>query len=512
MPVDIRAIESEILAGFSNEKNRLKDAYDNRRFYEGCFDEYPTRIEGAHYSRFDFRRTSRIMSRIVDTLCGHLYKKPPARKIPGDKRGTDSLASIYRRNQMAAMWLFADRMTCVGDFATWQFAGGTDPSAPVKIHLRDADQTIVWTDGSDATKAGAVGIIEMANGKRVLRLWTPDEVRTYQTDQREVSLPGQQSGGTAYRLINRALNPYRDTDGAGILPFSFVHFNFPATTFYSGGIGRFLREMNDHLNYRLDSIGDAVRYLGKPIGVASGVSPGWTPPREVKPGMFINLNADGMGLDANGGGDIGTLSYLLSGYDPSIDWTDINFWIDRSLEDANVPPGTIRFAEAAQSGIALIIKQGPLISFAENRRTPFAEYEASAARVALQVAASHLENNNRDGKPFRAAADAIEAEGLLLAWPRLQILPPGPERDQADQWELDNGITSKIQLVMSRNDYSREQALEHLRQVALDNAALEEMGIDPGTLPYQPPVPGDEAGAMNESESAEPAPDPSKEV
>ncbi len=106
-------------------------------------------------------------------------------------------------------------------------------------------------------------------------------------------------------------NPYRTAEGEGFLPFSFVHYKFPATDFHASGPGRRPARLNDYCNYDLDDIGDGKRYLSKPIGVARGVSPLWTPPAEIRPGIFLNLSEDQAG-DQMGNGPEGNLEYLTA--------------------------------------------------------------------------------------------------------------------------------------------------------------------------------------------------------
>jgi hypothetical protein len=519
MPLDLADLKHEIEAGLPNERDRMSTAWDNRRFAEGHVEEYSTKPEGEGYTRQDYRRTSRFMPRVVDTMTGYLYKRQPGRKVPGDTGGgTDKLAKIYQANRMAAKWTPIDKASIIGDFVGIRFAGGTNPLAPVKVRIDDADQLVIWLDPDDCTQPGAVAVVEARDASRTLKLWTPEKVVTYATDKLPLGLPGNQAGGTAYHWQGEVANPYRDNDNEGLLPFAFAHFEFPAKHFHAGGIGTYLREINDHVNYRLDSLSDAIKYLSRPIAVASDVAPGWHVPRHARePGAVWNLSDGGAGFDANGGGPSPSITYLVApaGFVES-EWEDINKYLDHSLEMAGVPPGSIRFAEAAQSGIALVIKQGPIVTWAENRRTPFSAYESDAARVALLVAASHLENQGRDGEAYRDAADAVEADGLIMSWPRFNVLPPGPERDQADEFEVSAGYQSKIHVVMARFDYTREQAIEHLQAVAEDNATLEEMGIDPGSVPYTPPElapPGDpDAPPAAPGEEPPPAAEDSQEL
>jgi hypothetical protein len=465
-------IHEEVMGGLKNEKGRLKDAYDNRRFADGQFHEYPSRPENNSHSRTDFRRTSRIMGRVIDILTSNLYKASPTRQIAGDPKASEWLERLYRKNAMLPKWQSADRLAHIGDLAAFQFVGHDDPDSPVNIHLWGADQLVWWQDEDDATAVEAVGTLDIRDNMRRLRLWTADELRTYETPKLGV---GQTAGGTAYRLISAEPNPYREPDGRGILPFSFVHFNYPTTDFCTAGPGNTLRQINEYLNFAIDDAGDGLRYLVKPKGVAKNMPLGWTPPPDWKPGMFVPFPPQGM--DVGGTKYEASLEYVTPPSD-WVDrfWTDTNQYTDHGLEMHGVPPGTIRMGASATSGIQLVAEQIPLLTLAEKRRMPFSLYEAAAAAMALKIGRAHLANASMDTAHLDAAASDAN---LSLRWPDLFVLLPGAERDANDEWRIKAGQADKIQIMQEREGITHEQAIERIKQIVANNKILTDLGVNP---------------------------------
>ena len=75
---------------------------------------------------------------------------------------------------------------------------------------------------------------------------------------------------------------------------------------------------------------------------------------------------------------------------------------------------------------------------------------------------------------------------LLLAWAEPRIPIPGPDRDQSDEWEMQLGIKSRISVCMDRYGLNRDQAVEHIKQVAEDEAEAAEVGPEKAN-PVAPP-------------------------
>jgi len=95
------------------------------------------------------------------------------------------------------------------------------------------------------------------------------------------------------------------------------------------------------------------------------------------------------------------------------------------------------------------------------RRQPFTKAECDLAKVVLTAAGNFY-------KEPRLLAAAVDP-GLDLTWPDCAFPVLSRERDESTVFELDNHIKSLIQVVAERNGMTREQAIDHLKQVKEDN-------------------------------------------
>lgn len=486
MPISQDAIEDEVLSGLPNEKDRLQDAYDNLRFSEGRFEEYPTRTKDGRWKSGSTRRTSRVFGRVVDILCRNLYKAQPTRKLAGDG-ASEWLGRTYKHNAMGPKWKRADELTLIGGFCAWKFEGTADPANPLRITLWGADEITVWHDPDDPMEPVGVGVLDTFDNQRRLRLYTREEIVTFATAK---GYEHPAWGGAAYHELGRKPNPYRTPDGEGILPFSFAHWHFPTQRFSTNGPGHGLKELNEHVNERLDRLGDAIFYLGRPIGVATNVDPTWTPPTELKPGDFMVMPNN---EDLGGSGPPPTLSFLMPDLQfVAVDWTDLNFYLDHTLEMHGVPPVLIRMIQSgARSGVSLQSEQLPLLTWVEGKRGDWATYEDRAAFKAAQVTAAHLLANgfaNPAGRLF----DLLDDWRFTLRWPQLFVQLPGPERDREDDNRLAKGFASKVMILQERQDLTEAEALELLGRVKAQNDQLAALGVDPlaGVATPTPILPG----------------------
>lgn len=489
MPLDPRQIEREIEAGLPNERDRLGDDYDAYRYSEARFEEYPTKSkDGRQYNAESARRTSPVMRRVMEVLSQNLYKSQPTRKLR-DPRASEWLGKAYKGAAMSPKWHRADQLTLVGGFCAFQWKGAADPMAPLSASLWGAHELVVWRDPDDATKPGAIATIERFDAGRRLRLYTPESVVTYETEKGADHVA---FGRTAYRETGRRLNygfkevkgsrranTLQDADGKPALPFSFCHWSYPTQEFTTNGPGLGLKGLNESVNERLDRLGDAIHFLGRPVGIASGVDEAWKAPAEIKPGDFISLPP---ATDAGGNGAPPTLSYLMAdtGY-VAADWADLNNYLDHVLEMHSVPPVLIRMIQSgARSGASIQAEQLPLLAWIESRRSMWALYEEAAARMALSVGAAHLRANG-EARDAAALERELADWQFSVHWPPLYVQLPGPERDAADDWRLQRGLVSKVGILQERYDFTEEEAFEALEKVAEQNARLAASGIDPGT-------------------------------
>lgn len=469
-PATLRRIDSEIVTnGLRNERKRIDESLYNLEFYKGDFSRFPVRVPGGAYDAQRYPRYSLVMQRVVNVLAAHLYRVGPARALrapAGLPRGPHEAAAawldrVYRRNAMDALWQEADRLTAVSEVAAFQVGATRDPGRPVRIQLWDASQFCVWEDPDDPARPRAVATLDRYDGRRRLRLYTPEVRRTYLT---EALGPGQTAGGTAYRLAREEANPY------GVLPFSFAHFHYPCCDFWGGSPGVYLRAVNDGLNFALTEGFDCIRYNLRPIVLLRNVRPGWRPPVPVQPGDVWDLaQATNAADEAAAAADA---RYLQA--DPGFvaaGWADFQAYLDHVLEMVGVPPASIRMVQdSARSGVSIVAEQVPLILWAEGRQRPFAGYEDDLARLVLTVGARHLGAQGDAG--CRATADDLEAAaadpGLVLRWADLWPSLPGGDRDRADQWLLDHALGSRTQVLMRRDKLTREEAEARLKEIAED--------------------------------------------
>ena len=489
-------IEAEIRAGLPNEQERLGHALANLEFYEGDFSRHPVRPPGASYDQYRYSRHTLIMQRVIKTLTSNLYKAGPDRKLPFHPEAELWLANVYRRLLVDALWQQADRLSMVSDVAAFQVVGDIDPDCPVKIHLWDSSCFNVWVHPDDPCQPIAVATIDRYDEQTRVRLWTADVVQTWLSEKLK---EGQTAGGRTLRFESELANPY------GCLPFCFVHVELPTRHFWTGGFGTHLANVNDYTNFFLTEHSDCVRYNTRPVVVLKGVRPGWRPPTPIQPGDVWDLPAD-TGDEASNQARDASAEYLQAetGFIQA-GWDDCQQYLDHVLEMVGVPPSTIRMEQrSAMSGVAFVAEQIPLILWAMGRQRPFAKYEDCLAKLVLTVGSKHLANNAVSSAALEAAA---ADPGLVLRWPDMFPDLPGPDRDTADQWLLDNGMTSRTQILMRREHLTHPEAQARLEEIAED-LEIEHRILGAATQAPDPtlpkPKPADDDEDLEEDPGGEP--------
>ncbi len=308
-----------VLKGFNESDNdRMRDCYENLRYSLGYFDAMdavkggktaPTSVyqsqrfdvisstsEDVRWDKAPFKIGLPVMRRVVGALTENLYRRAPTRQLR-DKKVTDLLTAIYRKNGMGPRWQRADQFTAIGGFAAFQFAGSDDETSPLKIHLWSADQLVVFEDEDDPQNVHAVATVDQIDGRTRATLWTEDKVVVFSTKRDQYAASGKPR---RFYVVSRKPNPYKDINGKGIIPFSFVHYDYPSTEFTMDGPGSLLKNLNEYINFGFDDVADGVRYITKPIGLAEGVDPSWDAPAVIRPGMFLNLAPGSIDVGGNG--------------------------------------------------------------------------------------------------------------------------------------------------------------------------------------------------------------------
>ena len=157
---------------------------------------------------------------------------------------------------------------------------------------------------------------------------------------------------------------------------------------------------------------------------------------------------------------------------------------------------------SAASGLAIQSEQLPLLTWVEGRRGDWQSYEEDAARMALTIAESHTRAHG-----VRSEADRIQAmlEGweFSIQWPNLFTQLPGPQRDQSDQWRMEQGLSNKVTTLMERNGWTEEESFDYLQRLQEQDDRLASMGIDPAPQASGPSPFGDQQAASNDLMSGE---------
>ena len=483
----------EVEAGLRSHRGRLAESIENQAFYDLDSERYAPRREAE--TEFDFagrpRRQSGFLQQAVDRLCEHTYNPGPQRTITGDGLADSVLQQVWEDNHIDCLMNHAEALAAVNDCAAIQVKATNDPDLPVDLQLWGADEFTVFTDPEDPRKPVCVVTIDRYNERTRYKAWFPDSVHTYLTDQ--WSKEKTAGARVAYPVGDPEENTY------GVIPFAFVPYRAQVQRFWTPGPGSFLRKAELRVNDRLSELDELITKYGRPIGIFKNVSPTYTP--EIGPSRFLRLCRGGTGYTGDGFTDGGEPSaeYLQAQLAISEIWNDLEKYMKQVATAVNLPFTALELEYTdAPSGISLIIKAAPLLTRARQRRTIYQIAELSLARVILAAVGNHYGHQD--------LVDAGRTLQLLLAWAEPRIPIPGPERDQADEWEMQCGIKSRLAVCMERYGLTRDQAVRHLKQVAKDEEQTDEImpqkqdTVAPNEQPNEPD--GDEQPEPDEDDQA----------
>jgi hypothetical protein len=486
------AIVEEIRAGLGNSQGRRDEASKNLEFYRADFRRYPPRprdecdADGTPRDPDRRNRTVPFAQRVVNLLTAALYKRGPTRSMPDHPDASAWLESTYKCGRVNSLLRQADRYAILGGVSAVQVEGTTDPDDPVRYLLWDASSFEAWFDPADPANPAAVATVDCVDNRRRVRLWTDEWVIAFEGAKGEHDTT---AGGRTLKQVGPALpNPY------GCIPFSFVHFDVPLDEFWTPSPGDLLTEANDYLNTFLTSMADRVQLNANPIILASGVKAGWRPDK-IAPGVVWDLASAKSAGDEGADPDISYLQADLGFIEAG--WGDLQNYLDLLLETLGVPPAAIRLVQTTSaSGVAIMAEQIPLLDWAEGRQELFGLAEHDLAVVTLQVASAWLASNRSTHPGLEATAAQLAAAarspGLVLGWPDLFEGLKTEARMALDTAELEEGLTSRVEVLMRRRNLTRDEARAALRQIA-DDRAFEAKLLTPTALPATPPDPAKQA-------------------
>lgn len=497
-PTVLQTIQADITAEADtrSQKDRLATARFNLAFYSHGCDARKLRPDSNLDDR-QAQRVSWLMRQVVQIKTRDLYKKSPGRIVPDQDYATEWLEDVYKANAMWAKFPEAERLSLVTDVAWFQVAATGDPLDPIRINLYGSDQVAAWSTPEDPTCPAAVCLISdvpyMDNVKRKYDLWTSDAIFHYESTS---ALNVARGNIGPPKFVGSEQNPY------GCIPFSSVHDEYPTTGLWTSGPGTYLAQVNKYVNWRLTEIANLIR-SNPPMKVVKNADASFNPPTPFRPQDFLQIPGMLATKDGEFKYEQANLSFIAA------EWEDLSQYIEHTLECVGVPPAAYRQVQTSvKSGAALMAEQISLIEAAKGRQMPFAGYEEQLAELCLKVAVAYYGDSQ--------LAAALTDFSLTVKWADLWPDMPGPERDRADQWDLDNDLLSLIMLLMKRDNMTREEAEAHLEQVAEDQDKQIEIlgeepvplmvapgdGMSPGDLPA--PQEGDEpAQEANETEPTE---------
>jgi len=456
------AIIEEVQNGLRNERDRLYDAMQNQSFLDLDGERFNPRREAE--TEFDFagrpKRDSGFCHQALNRLCQHTYNPGPMRSATGAEACDALLQTVYERCHIDAVLHEAEKLATVNCVAAIQVKATGDGAAydaenPVELQLWGGEEFTVFLDPVDPRKPYAVVTIDRYDNQTRFRLWFADQLVTFMTAKANTS--EQKTGILAYQQGPPEPNTY------GCLPFTFVHYLCPVRRFWTPSPGTFLRRGEKRINDRLSKLDEHIEKHLNPIGLFKNVSPEFNP--EVGPGRFLRLTRATAGYTGDGYSETGEPSaeYLQAMLAVEAVWADIKEYTGQLAEAIDLPPSALRLDYSdAPSGISILIRSAPLLTRARQRRPIFQWAETELARTICTCVGNHY-----------GQADLVSQAPklrMLLSWPEPSIPIPGPERDAEDTWELQLGSKSRLQLIQERYGLTREQALDHLTQVAKDEA------------------------------------------
>ncbi len=489
--LDRTAIIQEVERGLRNERTRLAGAAENQAFVDLDGERYTPRREAE--TEFDYagrvKRTTGFVHQTITKLCQHTYNPGPQR-IATKAAGADALLQqVYEQCHIDAVMHEAEELATTNDVAAIEIKATLDPDRPIDLQLWGGEEFAVFLDPRDQRRAYSVCTIDKYDEQTRFRLWFEDEVYTFVT--RKAESGNSDKGVIAFQQGQPEENTY------GGLPFSFVHYQMPVRRFWSPSPGTFLRECEKSLNSQLSELAETIQKFNAPIGIFKNVSVEFNP--EVGKGRFLRLMRATAGYDGDGFSQSGEPSaeYLQAVIQVESIWQDIQNTIRQIAEAVQVPPSalTLDYSDAP-SGLSLVIREFPLLTRARQRRPIFQWAESELAKNMLRCYGNHY------GAPEIVAAG--KALQLLVSWPEPRIPVPGPERNAEDEWEMSIGAKSRVDVIRERYGLTRDQAIERLKQVKIDED--EANAIMP---PEPPPV---EVTPEGEPVKAEPGETPEKPV
>lgn len=451
-------IESDIRQGLQKDAGRLYEARQVEDYYL-LRNEYYMSKRSVDDSYDRVIRTSAILRCVVRKLTKPLYSPGPTREWEGDDRVHQWLqVGFYDPAHVTLKMTQADRAAMLHHVSAIQVEATGDLRSPIRLWLWKGDEFLCHFPEDNPLEPDAITTIEhvpLGGG----RMQTRYRIWTYEIRRTLLSEPWRATGNRSFGTFSTVKiaessdepNPYR-----GIIPFSFVRSEPAECAFWQGGIGSALMGLNRTLDDQLSDVAQHVKEFLNPRGWVRNVS---LESRFLdRVGRFFHLRPDPAARsgDYRAEPDIG---YLQANLAVEQAWYDIKTYADSYLEELEIPLTVVRSdASTDLSGVAIVAKSIPIIEWTRARQPEFAEYERNLASVALGVAGTWYGDSG-----LLAASE--EPERLMCVWPEPRAPIPTSERNESDQWELEQGLADPIEILARRRGVTLSQAEELARDI-----------------------------------------------
>lgn len=486
MNVDLDDIEKEIKTGLSRVRptwaqfERESEYYLNRghkfipsREVESGTDKQNRPKLGLHF-----------ISRIIGELAKGLYTQPgPARKVTNSVEADALVQGVVTEHWVNMVLHKADSYTWLHGVCAVQVTPYVDTvyrrhtgesvirgKVPVQFRVWTADQFVAFCDDQDPSYPVAVITRSQVMGRERLQMWTDSEVRTYMAITSRGTNVANKSRQFELDPASSGSNPF------GVIPFSFSHNEDPSDGFYTPGLGYSLCNTCFWLDQVLSDLTQAVEVFCIPEKYSRNLS---ISSRLIhRPGDPIDLIERDPSKDAD-------VFFRQPKLETESVWLHIENVINEALVGLDIPIRVeVQSTSQPESGIALIIRRQPLVDKWKERQELFKWFERYLWRTACRVAVASLNDPSLVGASSMDEADEIIDQLEVEAdFPENSFPIPSQEKDMSDDWELEHGMKSRIQIVQERFGKTRAQAIEHIKQVAEDEKEIGTVGTIPAPQP-----------------------------
>jgi hypothetical protein len=477
---DLATILKEVKQGCPGHESTLVHARELQDWYDGESEKYiafkPAEDALSWLTRP--KRVSFITRQAVNKLCSHLYKPGPRhRRITSDAAVDVWYNRVAQDIQLNGLMQQADRLATLHGLCAIGIYPTGNPGRPINYHLFPRQDFVYWASPDDPRVATAVCTITRTSTDHNTiryRLWTKSHYYTFFKGKTWGYTPG---GWNVARFDPGSSGPHP----YGVLPFAFVTHELPTTELQTRGLGHLLAKINRALNIDKSNLALWVHHYARPLGFVSGVGPEWRP--RFIDGGFVILAARPDSTES--APIIPEAKYLESSIDIAALREYIRGEANEALAELDIPLTIMAQASGSEgggamraSGISIAAQDADLITYAKGRQPLFELHETRLAALVCRIAASAgtAEGAGIDGTSLDAVA---RDPSLRIAWPEPSIDLPGPDRDNADTFELVNDLTDPIELLMRRQGLTEPEATEQYRAIQRRKQIAAALAADP---------------------------------